>query len=177
MKRLRLYTVDNKYIDYLSRLDNNVMYRSGAAYKNERKYVGVVLEINNFKYFAPLSSPKNSDYFYKNGTRYIRKSIIPLVRLVSSDGILLSKVKLDSMIPVPDECLTLYDYDNETDIKYKSLIAKEIICLRKAREFILKNARILYNQKTKNYQNIGYLSSTVDFKRLETACAKYNKKL
>ncbi len=175
MKKLKLYTVDDKYIDYLIKFDDNIMYRSGANYKQKRKYVGVVLGINGYKYFAPLSSPKNSDYFYKNGDKFIRKSIIPLVRLVTSDGILLSKVKLDSMIPVPDECLTLYDYDNEPDTKYQSLIAKEIICLRKSRELILKNARILYNQKTKHYPNIGYLGSTVDFKKLEIACDKYFK--
>lgn len=175
MKKLLLYTVSNDYIDYLIKFDNNIMYREGKGYINERKYVGVVLEINGYKYFAPLSSPKNSDYFYKNGLKQIRKSIIPLIRLVTADGVLLSKVKLDSMIPVPDKCLTLYDYDNETDLKYKALVSKEIICLRKMRERILKNARVLYNQKTKKYQNIGYLNSTTDFKTLEAACDKYTK--
>ncbi len=175
MERLRLYTVKKEYIEFLSQFDDNVLYSVGATYKNERKYIGIVLSIGKFNYFAPLSSPKDSDYFYKNGKRHIRKSIVPIIRLINQEGVLLSKVKLDSMIPVPDNCLTLYDYDNEPNAKYKTLIAKEIICLRKQKEQILKNAKILYNQKINNYHGINYLKSTVDFRSAEKHCLEYSR--
>ena len=38
-----------------------------------------------------------------------------------------------------------------------------------------KNARILYNQKAKGYENVHYLNSTIDFKLLEDACIRYEK--
>ena len=173
MKKIRLYTVKREYIDYLSQFDNNIMHSDGENYKSERKYIGIVLSIGEYNYFAPLSSPKDSDYFYKNGKKHIRKSIVPIIRLITQEGILLSKVKLCSMIPVPSDCLTLYDYDNERDIKYKTLIAKEIICLRKQKDLIFKNAQILYNQKINNYEGINYLKSTVNFILAEKYCSKY----
>lgn len=50
--RLIFVKIDEKYIEYLSRYENKV------AQKKNRIWIGVLLEINNIKYFAPLSSPK-----------------------------------------------------------------------------------------------------------------------
>ncbi|MGN0181300.1 MAG: type III toxin-antitoxin system ToxN/AbiQ family toxin [Candidatus Ornithomonoglobus sp.] len=173
MERLKLYTVDDDYIEYLKHFDKQVMFAKGDDYLTDRKYLGVVLEINGFKYFAPLSSPKDSDYFYKNGKRLIRRNAIPLIRLVDNKRNLLGKVKLSNMIPVPENCLKLYDIEQEQDKKYQDLVKDEIICIRKCKEQILKNARVLYNQKTKNYAGINYLKSTVDFTKIEKYCKKY----
>lgn len=172
---LKLYTIDNDYLGYLFNADGRVMFWNSDNYKNERKYVGVVLTINDFRYFAPLSSPKESDYYYKDNEKKIRKSIIPIVRLVTDDGNLLAKVKLCSMIPVKNEHIALYDISTEPDQKYQSLVTKEMVCIRKQTDEIIKNARVLYNQKTKGYSNIKYLEYTIDFKKLETACLDYKK--
>ncbi len=172
---LKLYTIDNDYLSYLFEVDDRVMFWEGNSYKNERKYVGVVLTINNFEYFAPLSSPKDTDYYYKDSEKKIRKNIIPIVRLVTDDGDLLAKVKLCSMIPVKSEYITLYDITTEPDQKYQSLITKEMVCIRKQTNEIIKNARVLYNQKAKGYSNIKYLEYTIDFKKLEAACLKYGE--
>ena len=175
MEKLKLYTVDTDYIDYLAQYDKQVMSAHGDSYTTERKYIGVVLNIGNFQYFAPLSSPKESDYFYKHGKKVVRKSVIPLIRLVTDKGNLLGRVKLNNMIPIPAKCLKLYDVANEPDIKYRDLIIDEIICIRKRRELILKNAKVLYNQKVNNYEGINYLNSTVNFKTAEKYCSKYQK--
>ena len=79
------------------------------------------------------------------------------------------------MIPVKNEQLTLYDIKGENDKKYQSLIVKEMICIRKCKEEITKNALVLYNQKAKGYENVSYLDYTLDFKALEEACLKYEK--
>ena len=174
MDKLKLYTVDDNYMKYLFQFDDRVRYWESPNYKRDRKYVGVVLTINGFEYFAPLSSPKETDYFYSKGVKQIRKSIIPIIRLVTDKGELLGKIKLSNMIPVRQDCLELYDVDNEPDRKYKDLILEEIICIRKSKDEIIKNARVLYNQKVNGYQNIKYLDSTIDFKLLEEASLKYN---
>lgn len=175
MKRLRLYTIDADYLKYLFDVDERVMYWEGSTYKSDRKYIGVVLKINEFEYFAPLSSPKAADYFYKKGVKQVKKSIIPIVRLVTDKGQLLGKIKLSNMIPVKSEQLTLYDVYGETDKKYQSLIVKEMICIRKCKEEIKKNALVLYSQKAKGYENVSYLDYTLDFKALEEACLKYGE--
>ena len=54
MSKLKLYFIDNNYIDYLRKFDGKVTYNKVP----NRPYVGVVYEYNNFKYFSPLSSPK-----------------------------------------------------------------------------------------------------------------------
>ena len=79
------------------------------------------------------------------------------------------------MKAIKSEYITLYDIDGEPDKKYQSLVVKEMICIRKSRDEIRKNALVLYNQKTKDYQNINYLTGTLDFKRLEAACLKYGQ--
>lgn len=175
MKRLRLYTIDVDYLKYLFDVDNRVMYWDGNTYKTDRKYIGVVLKISGFEYFAPLSSPKPSDYFYKKGVKQVKKNIIPIVRLVTDKGHLLGKIKLSNMIPVKREHITLYDIKNEPDKKYQSLIVKEMICIRKSKDEITKNALVLYNQKSKGYENINYLNDTLDFKSLEDACLNYKE--
>ncbi|MDO5398575.1 MAG: type III toxin-antitoxin system ToxN/AbiQ family toxin [bacterium] len=173
MDNLKLYSIDNEYIEYLEQCDDHVLYAKGAEYINERKYLGAVLEVNGFKYFAPLSSPKSSDYYIRDGKHVPRKSIIPIVRLLNRKGRLLAKIKLSSMIPVPDQCLKVYDVENEADEKYRDLIKDEIISIRKNRNEIMRNARVLYNQKTNNYDEINYLKSTIDFKKAEDFCNTY----
>lgn len=176
MKKLKLYTVDTDYTKYLYDIDNRVMYWERDTYKSERKYIGIVLRINDFEYFAPLSSPKDNDYYYKKGEKLVKKNTIPIIRLVTSEGQLLGKIKLSYMIPVKQEQLTLYDINNEKDHKYKSLVIKEMVCIRKCREEITKNALVLYNQKMNGYDNVSYLDSVLDFKRMEDACRKYSSK-
>jgi len=49
-----LFRASNDYIEFLRMYDNKVLFN-----KDERRpYVGIVLQINNFNYFAPLTSPK-----------------------------------------------------------------------------------------------------------------------
>lgn len=58
---------------------------------NERKYTGVILEVNGMKYFAPMSSfkPKHCKM----------PEMIDFIKLGN-----LSVVNLNNMFPVPDGC-------------------------------------------------------------------------
>ena len=77
------------------------------------------------------------------------------------------------MIPVPSSELKYYDISNEADIQYKNLIMIELREINRNQEKIIKNAKILYSQKSKNL-SIGYIRSTVDFKALEKAYLEFN---
>lgn len=182
MGELKLYTIDREYIRYLQKAEKQVINSDEEQYVKERPYVGIVLEINGFNYFAPLSSPKASDYLYKDGKKMVRKSVITIIRLVIDRDNLLGKIKLNNMIPVPKQCLKSYNLNLETDLKYKGLLEDEIICIRKAKKLIMRNAKILYHQKAeedKASSDKKYLRNTMDFKKVEGLCRKYeeNKKL
>lgn len=177
MKDLRIYSISDRYISYL-RSDKrlcNVMDNKENARTHTRKYLGVVLYHGEFSYFVPFSSPKETDYtFDKDGTRIIRKSIIPIIRMVTNDTIsgkpeLKGTLKLSNMIPVPESELIEYDLAKEQDTNYGQLVQKELGFIRSNISLIVRNARVLYNQKTKcdvlyaEKQAPGYLSETVDW--------------
>ena len=104
----------------------------------------------------------------------------PIIRITSqsSSGELELKgtLKLSNMIPVPASELILYDMEHEPDLFYKSLIHKEMLFIRKNKNKIIQNAKILYKQKKENKPAIGYLKSTVDFSLLEQMHDKFIEK-
>ena len=61
MARLKIYFINDDYIAYLRKYDTKVAYNKVP----NRPYVGVVFTYNDFKYFAPLSSPKTKHLFMK----------------------------------------------------------------------------------------------------------------
>ena len=60
---MRFYNIKDDYIAYLRTYDSKV-----AENKHEvRPYLGVVFEIENMKYYAPFTSPKQKHLKMKNG--------------------------------------------------------------------------------------------------------------
>ena len=183
---LKFYTINKDYINFLRSYPklSNVFDNKENTSNFYRKYLGVVLSINEYKYYVPLASPKNSDYIVTDNGKTIKKSIIPIIRIAveNAQGILELKgtLKLSNMIPVPDNMLAYYDFSTETDTNYKILMEKEYDFIKKNKKLILKNASILYKQKTKENElyssnnNIpGYLKTVVDFKYAEDVFDKF----
>lgn len=184
---LKLYTIDNSYVEFLRANKRLANVFENKADRNHfiRKYIGVVLSIEPYRYYVPLSSPKDTDYVDKE-KNIIRKSIIPIIRIISQNknGVaeLKGTLKFSSMIPVPQTAITYYDIAKETDEDYKILVEKEYDFIKKNKEKILKNASVLYNQKTKELQlypagtkKPGYLGSVVNFKYAEHVHDDYIK--
>ena len=76
---MKLYSITDNYINYLRKYENRVYDNKEDIRKVTRKYLGIVLKINDFNYYIPMSSPKKSDY----KDNEIRKSIVPIVRMIS----------------------------------------------------------------------------------------------
>lgn len=186
--KLKLYNVEDEYIEFLIKIDKRVFSNKEEDRVKERKYLGIVFKsINGFNYLVPLSSPKDSDYekdkkdkkkfiFDENGRKIIRKSITPIMRIIAKDkdgyDELKGTLKFSNMIPIPDCALVDYDVDKEEDLDYKILVTKELSFIFSNSDKVIKNANLIYNQKTKNLA-IKYLESTVDFLKLENACRNY----
>ena len=170
---MKLYAVSDKYIQYLRKFDNRVYDNKENNRKVTRKYLGIVLTINELNYYIPMSSPKNSDYINNK----IRKSIIPIIIIISNEEInnlpvLKGTLRISNMIPVPSSELILYEPKNEKDKNYKILVEKELEFINKNEKMIKKYAMILYKQKINNY-NVSYIKNIVDFKLLEKKCKEY----
>ena len=95
---------------------------------------------------------------------------------VSGQPELKGTLKLNNMIPVPESELTPYDIAQESDVNYRQIVRKEWQFIRSNRGKILKNAQVIYRQKT-NYATLyathpapGYLSNTIDFQYAEERC-------
>jgi protein AbiQ len=124
MDEYKIYSITDEYINYLRVAEPNVYSNKQDNRTHTRKYIGTVLEINNMKYFIPMSSPKDSDYQKAGNSLVIKKSIVPIIRIIEkSNGIkqLKGTLRISHMIPVPESELELYDLDNELDTDYKKI--------------------------------------------------------
>jgi protein AbiQ len=181
---ISFFTVSTNYISFL-RSDQKLI----RVYDNKdgigshcRKYLGVVLDINTFNYYVPLSSPKISDY---DDLGNIRKDLIPIIRIICNDKYgnpeLKGSIRFSNMIPVPNSELNPYYFASETDLNYKTLVEKEYEFIKSNQDRIYTNAKVIYNQKTKEEslykgkQKPNYLASTIDFVYLEQKCIEYSK--
>lgn len=141
MDRLKFYNIDDKYIDYLYQFDDKVPYNKNQ----KRPYIGVIIDIDNIKYFAPLFSPKSTHKKYSDNPTYIK---------IGQDyGI----IRFNNMIPVVGDVLTPIDFNLIKDIKYKNLLMAQ-------NNFIQQNT-----EKIRNVANKLYKMVTVDKKKFNEA--------
>lgn len=179
MEELKIYSISDEYINYLRQRNPNVYSNKADNRTHTRKYVGVVIEMAGYKYYIPMSSPKDTDYQVAGTKKVIKKSIVPIVRMViknsKGEKELKGTLRISHMIPVPENELELFDLDNENDLEYKDLVQNEVIFIRKHREKIIANAQLLYKQKKSNNRTVGYVNSALDFSALEKLCDEYRK--
>ena len=177
MEEFKLYSVSDRYIEWLRKDIPNVYSNKINSRTHTRKYLGVVLQIGKYKYYIPMSSPKGSDYQTAGNDKVIKKSIVPIIRIVVKNAAGVKELKgtlrISHMIPVPESELTLYDLTNESEGAYKDLVQNEIIFIRKNREKIAANAKRMYNQKAANDITAGYVKSALDYQALEQLCDSF----
>lgn len=174
MEEFKLYSVSDEYVEWLRKDFPNVYSNKINSRTHTRKYLGVVLQIGQYNYYVPMSSPKDSDYQIAGTTKVIKKSIVPIIRIVVKNSAgekeLKGTLRISHMIPVPESELELYDLENESDDTYKDLVQNEMIFIRKSRKKIASNAKLLYKQKATNDTTAGYVKSALDYQALEVLC-------
>ncbi len=176
---MQLYSISDEYISYLRKNFPRVYSNKENVRVHTRKYLGAVVEIESYKYYIPLSSPKDKhDYVMVDGKKTIRKDSLIVMRIASGTGVeqeLKGTLQIGTMIPVPDDAIELYDVDNEPDRAYKDLVNEEIIFIRKHEKAIVKNAKVLYS-KRKAGDASRVVQSGLDFMALEKECDKWEKR-
>lgn len=134
---IKLYEVSDRYINYLDSPNSKVTFSKIHERKFKRKYIGIVLTLNNYNYFAPLSSFKEKHKTMKETVDFIKIGDY-------------SVININNMIPVPKSELTYVDINNEQDIQYKNLLLKEYRIIKLKSKKIKTNAMIVYKHKLKN---------------------------
>ncbi len=165
---MKLYTVDKNYMEYLKTIDNRVSDCSGM--KEKRPFIGIVLNINNINYFAPLSSPKDKFLTMKNMEDFIR----------INNG-QYGAINLNNMIPVDTKLLTKINLKIEQDDdlelkKYKSLLIKQINWINKNQSIIKNKALKLYLKIINDEARESLKKRCIDFKIIEKAHITYFEK-
>lgn len=145
--------------------DCRVSYNIDKTY--QRPYVGVLFEIEEKKYFAPLTS-SNKGKKLKDNPKGENLTFFPL------DKCNLGGINLNNMIPVLDGVYKKFDINNEKNLKKKTLLIKQVIELRKKSDYIIKKAKKLYGLKISGRLYASKDNITCDFKLLESIIHLYN---
>jgi len=156
--RIRIYEINSEYIRYLGNYQKHIFIQNDG--KQKRKHIGVVLEINRMKYFAPLSSHKPKHEKMKETIDFLKIGECAVINL-------------NNMIPVPDSQIIEIDINKEKDLSYRYLLQMESREVNKQRNRIRKNAKIVYNHKKFNGNSTMLAKRTNDFELLEKLCEKY----
>ncbi len=160
MKTLKIYYIDNNYINYLRKFDNIVAYNKTKT----RPYVGVVYTFNNQTYFAPLSSPKPKHLIMNNRALDIFKI---------KDGEL-GIVNINNMIPTPKSCLTEV-LPLVKDMQYKKLIIEQTTYLNNHKRDLLDKVNFFMLKYDTNKLSKRIMDRCCDFNLLEEKCKEYEK--
>lgn len=162
-KKLLLYTVDDDYVDELTKIDSKIAHNKADSRTQTRKYIGVLFEINSLKYFVNLSSYKpwkhdkmtESVDFIKIGTYAV--------------------INLNNMMPVIDGKYHSVNFNQVTDNKYKHLLKNEYGVIKTKSAQIIKSANIIYNHKITNGNETPLARRCCDFKKLEAYTVQAQK--
>jgi len=153
---LAFYDVDNTYANYLRSIEPKI---PNIRYANNDKFLcGIVLEVNGFKYYAPISS------FKINQLTNI---------LIYHNQKAISSIRFSYMFPCPDDVLAVKDFSLIADSKYRNLLIDEYnYCVGKEKEIVAK-ANYIYKRYLSGHDTL-LLKNCCNFPLLEAACMKYS---
>lgn len=97
---LILVRIDSDYCNYLRKFDNKVPYNFND--KELRPFIGVLFQINNLMYFAPLSSPKPKHLKLKSKLDFLK-----------IDNGKLGAINFNNMLPVTKRNIMKLDLDKK----------------------------------------------------------------
>lgn len=153
MDKLKFYTIDRAYLTYLKSFDSKVPDYEYST--NAKFYCGVVVNIGDYNYFAPVSS-----FTQKQQTNF----------LIKHKDDVLSSIRFSFMIPVPSSLLSVMDF-SILEEKYKGLVIKEYEYCNDNKEKINELANRIYIKALNRGSFIG--SQCCNFKLLEEKYDQY----
>lgn len=158
---IKIYEINPQYINYLIPYAPHLFQNKQPRQHNERKYIGIVLIVNDMNYFAPLSSFKSKHEKMKNGLDFIKIGNYAVINI-------------NNMFPVPNNEYTYVDIPTVKNPQYRKLLMTEYRIIRKLQDRILKNAAEVYKHKLKYGDTTALAKRCNDFKLLEEKSKKFH---
>jgi len=158
MKNLKIYYIDEGYINYLRSFDSNVAYNKNTT----RPYIGIVYTYNNYNYFAPLASPKPKH-------KDINPNAIDIYKIKDGE---LGVVNINNMVPTPIEELTEV-LPTIKDIKYKKMLEEQLTFLNNHKAHLFKKIKHFQNMYRKGHLSKNILNRCCNFELLEKVFSEY----
>lgn len=162
---LILVRLDPDYCNYLRKFDSKVPYNYNK--KELSPFIGVLFEVNNFKYFAPLSSPKSKYLKLQNKIDFLE-----------IDNGKLGAINFNNMLPVCENNIIILDLDNKCvsldEKKYNKLLKKQIYWLKRNDRLLCAMSRKLYDNYVTGTLNSKIAKRCCNFVLLEEKCCEYN---
>ncbi len=159
---IRLYEIDDDYVDFLRIYDKRVLSTKMEDRKQTRKYIGIIFNTKTFKYFIPLSSykPDTYDSMYES---------ISLKKIKN-----MAVLRINNMIPVVDNVIHEINFNLISDKQYKTLLQNEYRIIKAREREIRTDARIVYFYRLNdNNKHKGLYKICCDYKLLEVAAKKW----
>lgn len=165
-KQLILVRLDSKYCDYLRQFDKKVPYNYDS--KELRPFIGVLFEVNNCMYFAPLSSPK---------PKHLKmKTKLDFLKLKNGK---LGAINFNNMIPVKEDNIIKLDLDKEcltkSEERYTKLLKEQIYWLNRNDEKLYGRSKKLYDKYVDGTLDLSIAKRCCNFKLLEEKCNLYQE--
>ena len=157
---LNIYEIDSDYIRYLSSFEEHLFRNKKISQNFNRKYVGVVLSINGFYYFAPLSSFKEKHKRLSETLDFIKIGQYAVINL-------------NNMFPAPTKLCQRINFNEIKDLNYKNLLRNEYRIIRQKADLILNNANEVYRHKLINDGKSKLSQRCNDFQLLEEKLKEY----
>ena len=107
MDNLKLFEANEDYINFLVPYAPHLFHNKTESEKNTRKFIGVLLSVNDTEYFAPLSSFKEKHRKMKNSLDFIKIENIAVINL-------------NCMFPLPEKCRKYVEINKIADLQYNA---------------------------------------------------------
>ena len=157
MESLEIYEIDSEYIRYLSGFEAHLFRNAKITQHFSRKYAGIVLKINGFDYFAPLSSFKPKHKRLSETVDFVKLAPYAVINL-------------NNMFPAPINLCKKVVIADLTDEHYRNLVRAEWRIIKQKTEQILQNAKAVYEHKLTNDGKSKLSQRCNDFRLLEEKC-------
>ena len=166
MNKLKMVKVDEDYCNFLRKYDSKIIYNTKG--KENRPFVGILFEVNQFKYFAPLTSPKVKHLTMKNTIDFMK---------INKGNY--GAINFNNMIPLIENTYTVIELNRKiTDLeklKYQKLLVEQYLWLNSRYIQICQRAEKLYKYYYKNRLPESVKERCCNFKLLEEKSIEYKK--
>ena len=159
---LRFYEINSKYIDFLQPFAPHLFRNKKTDQVNERKYIGIVLVVNGFNYFVPLSSFKEKHKKMKESVDFIK---------IKDYAVL----NINNMFPALAKDCKYIDISLIKNKNYQNLLRNEYRIIKKNENKILKNSKTVYTHKILNGNKTNLSKRSNDFSLLEQKCKEWEQ--